>query len=158
MKSLLESIFDDNLVEKELPLYEMVKKLNRDNIKKLSQSDIKKILEELCKSGEKCNKQSLLKHNPVDLSKNIIIAIEQVMDAEAPINRHFFVYKTRNGYLLTRMISKHNQWKWEILTLENADDWKQESQLISNMFFTLTTKFIILDKKISELIIKGIGY
>lgn len=72
MKSLVESLFDSDLITRKLPIEKYIDDFSSDALKKLSVEERNELFDRLFEMGDQYNAEQL-KKNPLDLTKNILI-------------------------------------------------------------------------------------
>lgn len=173
MKTLLESIFDDDLATKELDVEKISKNFDNKSLQSLKSTwDIKDQMDAIINVGEECTFDQLKKKN-IDLSKNIVVQRKE--KDYRMINYSFvFVHQFYNALeringdcLLIGTFFGRNQWKprdykWEFnvwdwnVTVESA--WDEYIKTVKTCYIDHGVgpdlKFYILPKNISENIIK----
>ena len=95
MKSLVESLFDNNLVTNKLSIEKYMDDFSSYALEKLDPQERNSVFDQLFESGTVCNADQLRK-NPVDLTKNIIIQRRDGLKGLTDINypcKYTFIYQ-----------------------------------------------------------------
>ena len=167
MKSLVESLFDQDLVSKKLPIQKYMDDFSSYALEKLDAQERNSLFDQLFESGDVCNAAELRK-SPVDLTENIIIQRRDGLNISNGLNeinypcKYNFIYNlvfdgeqrtfiatledTRNG--------KSYYWDNESMpTKKKKKTWKGK---VSNFYLPNSSYSIISNKKWVDNIIEGI--
>lgn len=95
MKSLSESLFDQNIVSKKLPIEKYMDDFSSDTLGELEPRVRNDLFDQLFESGTVCNAAELRK-TPVDLGENVIIRRRDGLKGLTDINypcKYSFIYE-----------------------------------------------------------------
>ncbi len=95
MKSLIESLFDNNLVTNKLSIEKYMDDFSSYALEKLDPQERNSLFDQLFESGTVCNADQLRK-NPVDLTENIIMIRRDNLKGLGEINypcKYNFIYR-----------------------------------------------------------------
>ena len=95
MKSLKESLFDQDIVSKKLPIEKYMDDFSSYALEKLDPQERNSLFDQLFESGKVCNAAEL-RNNPVDLTENIIMIRRDGLKGLTEINypcKYNFIYR-----------------------------------------------------------------
>lgn len=162
MKTLKESLFDKDLVTKELPVESIVKKMDGKLIKRISVADLLDNINSILDAGEKYTDVQI-RTEPINPWENMIVIIRKnihVYFQSEELYRYVFLYGDKDKSKRYPMCSsihvdgfgnKGNYWIDEGATIEymGLNHWKQYIERITK-YWGGSVDYVILPKKISE--------
>ena len=163
MKTLVESLFDDDLVSSVLPVEKAVKELDRYSLKDMSYEHVMNIIHLIEDSGEKYNAVGVKSHK-TDLSKNVLMFIRKNLKTLNEVSKYGFYYmmdKDGNGeklYSVGLLNKSAGGYYWETYNRYKytPTKWKTFISLVDKYY--AGCDFIILPELISEELIKIIKH
>ena len=161
MKSLKESLFDNDIVTKKVPIEKYMDDFSSDALEKLDPEERNTLFDTLFECGKVCNAAELRK-TPVDLTKNIIMKRSDVLKKLDEIHypwRYSYIYsllvdgKERTFIADLNCISNGKYYLWDNDGFPRADkarNWKEKVAA----FYTPNCSYSIIsnEKWVKEII------
>ena len=162
MKTLVESLFDRDLVSKDVPAEVAVKKMDKKTMCRLSPEERLEVINDVLNSGTRytCGE---LRFNPVNLQENVLVAIRTRLHTyrvAEEVCKYVYFFQLENGNSKRgAMINLFNDSVyWDM----HRDDiwmgpnhWKAFVSAIDK-YYGGGVEFIVLPKSISEVLVKKI--
>ena len=161
MKTLVESIFDKDLVSNELPIEKAVKKLDDQSLYYMSGEEVLDALKTIVNDLPHYSVKEI-KQNPVDLSTNVLIVIRKNLKIFNPIDevsKYVFIFNFANARIVfTSLASGWSSTRvfWDHPTTfpKQNLNWKPFISYLDRYYGDV--EFIVLNKSISEELINRI--
>ena len=170
MKSLTESLFDKDIVTKELPLEKYMKNFSSDALQRLSVEERNSVFDQLFDSGEQYNAAELRK-NPIDLTKTVLIQRRDdliVSESDYPV-KYTFIFAVPvdfgmdiPGYETTFIANLRNSsafrssYYWDNETFDRVDKKSTWKGKVSALYVPNSSYSVIANEKWSKEIIDSI--
>lgn len=164
MKSLQESLFDDDLVTKELPMEKIVKHFRNKDIAKMPGNELIQQIKILWEAGKEYNSEELKKH-PVDTFKNIIIlrhggqnyldSYMFIFNKHRTPEPHGWPYSAWKVWLAMARIN----FRWDVREyreFDRLDNWEDKVRIMNNTWLGNTSMYCVLPENLSKELIKCI--
>ena len=162
MKSLVESLFDNDLVTKKLPVEKEIKQFRNKDIAKLTSEEIKQKIRSIMDLCDVYTYDELKKH-PVDLLKRVVII---PVFGGADVSDYVFVYsKDIPNWGIESVFAsiekKTKNWAWKLrrwIDFDRFKDWDKKVDCMRKIFIGSDVRtFYVIPEWLSEDLIKNMS-